>query len=784
MQMRRILPILLVLCLCLLCAPVLADGDAAASASVRFVAPEDKQARTEYLSDGDPATRLSLKKGEELRVELDGASARLVAELYVPCAFAVELLDADGTVLRAETVERSGYFYSIDVTNAAACVFRSLSNHAAFCSVSVYGACFEPPFNADLTATDILVILERPEDMLFELGGFLARYAGECGVSVRPLFLTGCGDPALMHQLFRGMEDMGGSAYPIFADYALPASGNQARLERAFGGSARLQAYLASIIRSYAPRVVISCADEPGNALRSVIFSNVCGALELAADPAFSPETAPHAVLKHYALDQAGTTVVDLSEPLLRYGGASALERSQLAYRRCTAQLVYRHALPASLRLTLTASAVGDDLARNDVLEHIETGLLTAYTKPSPTPAPTAAPTPAPTPSPSLTPVDAAPAVASGRSGAVWPPIIAGALFGVAGAGVLVKKQMLRMLPLALAPLAAGIAVGLLLPGRVSSAPAECAPAATQKPPFSASPRPTLPPPAETPAPDAPVSSAHADRFAAYGAEETILSDFENGVWQYRGESLGVFIARKTIEIGGKPVVSYVADIYMRDFSSYRSGIRDVCMPHKYARHERAVLAITGDNLVRAEKEKKGCLIRNGKLYCDYNAADTLVIHDDMTLSVLSPDEFAADELIDAGVRHTYSFGPILVRDGKINELCGKHRVAHPNPRCGIGMVEPGHWIAIVTDGRQPGYSHSIRLEDFAQMFLSLGCGTAYNLDGGSSAAMVFMGEVLNCHQGSGTADPMRSWADALMWGWSDQLPPVEQPTEHRGYHY
>lgn len=81
MHKHRVLPVLLSLFLCLLCMPVLADGETAANESARFIAPEDKQARTEYLSDGDPATRLSLKKGEELRIELDGDHAHLLAEL-------------------------------------------------------------------------------------------------------------------------------------------------------------------------------------------------------------------------------------------------------------------------------------------------------------------------------------------------------------------------------------------------------------------------------------------------------------------------------------------------------------------------------------------------------------------------------------------------------------------------------------------------------------------------------------------------------------------------------
>lgn len=47
MHKHRVLPVFLSLCLCLLCVPVLAEGEPAANASVRFIAPEDKQARTE-----------------------------------------------------------------------------------------------------------------------------------------------------------------------------------------------------------------------------------------------------------------------------------------------------------------------------------------------------------------------------------------------------------------------------------------------------------------------------------------------------------------------------------------------------------------------------------------------------------------------------------------------------------------------------------------------------------------------------------------------------------------
>ncbi len=234
-----------------------------------------------------------------------------------------------------------------------------------------------------------------------------------------------------------------------------------------------------------------------------------------------------------------------------------------------------------------------------------------------------------------------------------------------------------------------------------------------------------------------------------------------------------------------QPVVYYVADIRMRGYTSYRSGLRRTYLqPHVFARTEKAVFAITGDNLNFAEAHLKGCLLRKGVLYANEGAADTLVICEDMTLRVVHRKALSVRTLLDHGVRDTYSFGPILLENGEIPSAVKKHRVSHPNPRCGIGMVEPGHWVAIVTDGRQRGYSYSISLTHFAQMFQERGCTVAYNLDGGASAAMCIMGETINKHSRTDTTDAQRPWIDAIMFGYSEQLPDPGEPTVHDGYHH
>jgi len=62
--------------------------------------------------------------------------------------------------------------------------------------------------------------------------------------------------------------------------------------------------------------------------------------------------------------------------------------------------------------------------------------------------------------------------------------------------------------------------------------------------------------------------------------------------------------------------------------------------------------------------------------------------------------------------------------------------VPAPNPRCGIGYFEPGHYCFVVVEGRGVNGSDGLDMVGFAELFRSLGCVGAYNLDGGGTAVM------------------------------------------------
>ncbi|MGQ9619067.1 MAG: phosphodiester glycosidase family protein [Candidatus Aminicenantia bacterium] len=67
------------------------------------------------------------------------------------------------------------------------------------------------------------------------------------------------------------------------------------------------------------------------------------------------------------------------------------------------------------------------------------------------------------------------------------------------------------------------------------------------------------------------------------------------------------------------------------------------------------------------------------------------------------------------------------------------------HPRTGIGISKNGKMIfMVVVDGRQPNLSIGMTLDEFAELFIKLGCYNALNLDGGGSSTMWVKGEVVN----------------------------------------
>ena len=89
------------------------------------------------------------------------------------------------------------------------------------------------------------------------------------------------------------------------------------------------------------------------------------------------------------------------------------------------------------------------------------------------------------------------------------------------------------------------------------------------------------------------------------------------------------------------------------------------------------------------------------------------------------------------GTWQVWTFGPALLDSGEIPDSFHSTEYLNKiNPRCAIGYIAPGHYLFVLVDGRQDGYSAGATMSQLAALMQEEGCQTAYNLDGGKSAVM------------------------------------------------
>jgi hypothetical protein len=108
---------------------------------------------------------------------------------------------------------------------------------------------------------------------------------------------------------------------------------------------------------------------------------------------------------------------------------------------------------------------------------------------------------------------------------------------------------------------------------------------------------------------------------------------------------------------------------------------------------------------------------------------------------------WSAHVTIDATVTEAVGGFPELLRGGRsvlaeqtVSASFGGRR----HPRTAIGWTPDRRLLLVVVDGRQPGRSDGMSLEELTWLFARLGASDALNLDGGGSTALVANGALVN----------------------------------------
>jgi exopolysaccharide biosynthesis protein len=215
----------------------------------------------------------------------------------------------------------------------------------------------------------------------------------------------------------------------------------------------------------------------------------------------------------------------------------------------------------------------------------------------------------------------------------------------------------------------------------------------------------------------------------------------------------------------------YVADVQIKNISYLQTAFAD----NTYGRNikettstiassNNAILAINGDYY---GFRNNGFVLRNGTIYrsSSYGNQD-LVIYSDGSFDIIDENTTDLNTLLKNGALQVFSFGPALINDSNISVSTSTEvdQSMTSNPRTAIGIINKLHYVFVVSDGRTSSNA-GLTLYELAEYMKSLGCTTAYNLDGGGSSTMYFNGSVVN-NPTDGNSSGERKVSDIIYVGY------------------
>ncbi len=231
-------------------------------------------------------------------------------------------------------------------------------------------------------------------------------------------------------------------------------------------------------------------------------------------------------------------------------------------------------------------------------------------------------------------------------------------------------------------------------------------------------PYPTMPPlAAQEPKPEPDWPERDGEGFLA-GDGEYFYENDEEGLWIYLSRDLQITISSH--EDRSVPLEWFETDIIVRNGEAFRTVMtnpdhpgRTFRYPYVIAREEKFVLAFSddfyGNRMGKDSAEKTGLIIREGRIVSEETNKktghhlpnlDIMTQFPDGSLRVYECNEKKAQELLDMGAVNVFSFGPILIRNGEINELV-YHYFKSIEPRHALGMIEPNHYFLLSVQGRR-----------------------------------------------------------------------------------
>ncbi len=217
---------------------------------------------------------------------------------------------------------------------------------------------------------------------------------------------------------------------------------------------------------------------------------------------------------------------------------------------------------------------------------------------------------------------------------------------------------------------------------------------------------------------------------------------------EYKDESLHI-----VIETGRYLDTNYMtAKIKVANATQIRSSLatsngKGTVHASTIAKRANAVLAINGDYYMFDPSVPK-YIVRQGKVKKTKTkgVVDALIIDDQGDFTIIQNANKEDIEGLNKKLVNVYGFGPALVINGEVvTEFVDRGDAAFKQAkRMCIAQTAPLEYMVITTEGPEEKESEGLTLPQFAELCHSFKVQNAYNLDGGSSASLIFNGKKIN----------------------------------------
>ena len=594
---------------------------------------------------------------------------------------------------------------------------------------------------------DILFLAAHEDDELLFMGGAIPTYALERGKNVAVAYI--CTYKAFRQdEALDGLWEMGIRQYPVFLglrDVYAPTA--KKAYDLITGGKTKVQEKITELFRMLRPDVVVThdLEGEYGHGQHKMAADAAIACYDLAADvSAYSASAKEYGTWQvkklylHLYGDEQNQTRFDWDAPLSSAGGKTANELTIAAYAKHVSQKnqgqkirgkmhyfsveEFGGVLYPNTKFGLYRSEVGEDTLHTDFLENLVPATETG--EPAPEPEPESFGEPEPEPESEPEPKEEPELEAEPESGLEGEPE---------------PEPQPEPEP---------------EPKPESEPEPEDALLISEKPPLP-------------PAPDWADVTLNDQGYLDAG--EYILADDTNGHYFYVNPTLRVQIERtseeKQIKKSGKKVntkiVAFVAHIWCDTDSGQLPSVIFTDPDKPKSAHEfvaanalkhQVVFATSTDYYTYRIKATypTGIEVRNGEVLIDDPYVnppkmpnyETLALYRDGHGESYASEAKSAQEYIDDGALQVFSFGPCLVKDGQLTEYLATANES-TNPRLALGVAEPGHYVAILCEGRVKR-SQGVQMAYLAELMQREGCTVAVNMDGGQTAVFAFMGKQLN----------------------------------------